>query len=247
MQGIRASNLTAAQRNDAQTAFRRQPRLTLLPVLVALLCAAAMNGCSRGSQEPSPTPSKAPGPQLVVFIIDRTASTSKIQEPLLKYASDALSEYSKEGPMHLILINLDEKPSMDIEKSGDLTSDDVDDVVSHIKQIDYKGKGTDIVGAFDKAYEYYTYEKAPPKAFRILCFTDGLVESLTGQKFRPWSKLDAEKFKKASASIGVYFLASSARGEVEKALAGLGALIKEEGESKTEAKNEEYDLPGIAK
>lgn len=206
---------------------------------VLLLVVVFSTGCNRKQKQTL-------GPPLVIFIVDRTSSTTEFQGALLKYSAEALYEYSKEGPMHFVLVNLDEKPSMDIEKSGDLTSDQVDEILTHVKKIDYNGKGTDIVGAFDKAYEYYTYEKKKPRAFRLLCFTDGLVQAPRGQKFRQWSELDANKFKKSGASVGVYFIDPSVRQQVESALSGTGALIKERNQAKSEVKEETYDLPGIA-
>ncbi|MCL5670076.1 MAG: hypothetical protein M1423_02085, partial [Acidobacteria bacterium] len=146
------------------------------------------------------------------------------------------------------------KPTMDVEESGDLTSDQVDDVIAHVKRIDYSAKGTDIMGAFDLAYNYYTYEKKRPRAFRILCFTDGLIESPPGQKFRPWSTFNQDKFRKAGASIGIYFLAETAPGikansvrqQVEGATRNLKCVIEEEGEAKDDVKNGTFHLPGLA-
>lgn len=209
-----------------------------IAIATLILLSASLLGCMH---KPKPTF----GPPLVVFIVDRTASTSDIQKQLLKYSSDALSEYSKDGPMHFVLINLDEKPTVAMEKSGDLTREQIEDILSRIKNIDYKGKGTDIVSAFDKAYEYYNFEKKKPSSFRILCFTDGLVEAPRGQIFRKWSKIDTGKFKNSEASIGVYFIDSAVRQQVEGALSGTKFLIKEKNQAISEVKEEKYDLPGI--
>lgn len=185
------------------------------------------------------------GPPLVVMIVDRTASTSSFSGQLQSYAAAAIAEYAKQGKMHIVLINLDESPSMDIEKTGELTNDEIDEINGYIKQVDYQAKGTDIVGAFDKACEYYGYERVPPRVFRVLCFTDGLAESATSRKFRQWSDLDATKLKEANAQVAVYFVSSQVRGQVESALSGMNAKIKETSQAKGEAEKETFDLPGV--
>lgn len=249
---VLANNMTisALRNREKQSRGCGSVKTTLarcLVIAVLLILVVLPTGCSHQRKRTS-------GPPLVVLIVDRTSTTKHIQKDLVTYASEALSEYAQEGQMHIVLVNLDQKPSMDVEQSGELTSDKMDSVIAHVKKIDDSAKGTDIIGAFDVAHDYYSYEKKKPKAFRILCFTDGLIESPPGQKFRPWSAFDKEKFAKAKASIGIYFLASSKQGtkanqirhDVESATKGLDCIIEEEGQAKEDVRDGTFHLPGRA-
>ena len=176
--------------------------------LLLLLCAGGLS-CKPAPPRP---------PQFVVLIVDTSASVAPLQDSILGYAKAALNEYAAKGKMKVTVINLDEAPSVEFQREGVLYEEDVDDIVAHVKAIDYDAKGTDIIGAFELALRYYGYEKTPPTVVKILCFTDGFAEGPKGTDFRDWGDHDWSRLGATKASVAVYFVDPRNRDKVEGAL-----------------------------
>ena len=207
----------------------------LIAGTIVLLALAGLVGCGR---------KKPRGPLFAVFIVDSSASVSQHQEEMLAYARLALDDYSKTGPIKVTVVNLNESPSVEFQKEGELYEEDLEEVLKHVKEIDYDANGTDIISAFELAQQYYGYEKIPPRAFKILCFTDGLIEGPKGNSYRQWTDFDWAKIGQLGASIGVYFVDPKVRHELETALAPVGTFfIKNKNDALDDLKNEEAKLP----
>jgi len=208
---------------------------SLTTAVVIVLALAALGGC--GKRQPR-------GPLFVVFIVDRTASVSELQDEILAYARLALDDYSKTGPIKVTVVNLNESPSVEFQKEGELYEEDVEEVLGHVKGINYDAKGTDIISAFELAQQYHGYEKIPPRAYKILCFTDGLIEGPKGHGYRQWADFDWAKMGQLGASIGIYFVDPKVRHEIETAPAPVGTFfIKNKNDALDDLKNEEARLP----
>lgn len=213
-------------------ALQSSLRATTGLLIGACLAASAVIGCRR-------TPEM--GPQFVALIVDSSASVSKYQPYLLQYAKLALDDYARNGDLKVTVINLNEAPSVEFQKEGTLYEEDVEDVVNHVKAIDYDATGTNIIAAFELVEQYYPYEKVKPEACKILCFTDGIIE---GGKFRAWGDHDWAKLQSMDASLAVYFVDPGVRDEVERALKPLGRyFVKNKNDAVDDLKQEEPKLP----
>ena len=184
------------------------------------------------------------GPLFAVLIIDTSASVSGLHDDMLEYARLTLDHYSKLGPMKLTIIKLDEDPTAELQKEGYLYEDDIADVLKYVKNITYDAKGTDIIGAFDLAERYYGYEKIRPRAFKILCFTDGFIDAPKGQHYRKWGQFDWAKMGEQGASIGLYFVDPKVRDEIERALAPVNNyFVKNKNDALDDLKNQNPKFP----
>lgn len=210
--------------------------------MVVLICLAlaCLTGCRAGSTQ------KAAGPLFVCFIVDSSASVSGFQSSILQYAQLALDQYSREGQMKVTVINLNEKPTVEFQTKRDLFEEDIPGVINQVKNINYNAKGTDIVSAFELASQYFGYEQPAPSGFKLLCFTDGVIEGTAGQKFRRWSDFDWSKLQQQGANVGLYFINPDPklREEIQVSVGKLGnAIVKNNKEAVDDLKQEEPDLP----
>ncbi len=228
--GITTSNKGAI----APATITRRQLLTLAGGATLLgLC-----GCLRGSANPKPA-----GMPLVVLIIDRTGSTLPIQQAIGDYVKAALDDYAREDKVKVLLISLIEKPSVDFQREN-ITADDVDEIVGYVKKMNLNARGTDVVGAFETALKYYGYEKQQPSAFKILCLTDGFIDSPKGQKFHDWKDFDWARLDGTGASVGFYFIDPAAREKVELAAKRLRkSFVREKNDALYDLKQDEIKLP----
>lgn len=210
-------------------------RRIALPVLVAALLLAVF-GCNGRK--------KATGPQFVAIIVDTSASCASLRPQLIDYAKLALTDYAAKGKIKVTIINLNESPSVEFQKEGEFYDEDIDEIIKHVKDIHYNAKGTDIISAFDCAQKYYSYEKVTPRSFKILCFTDGLIDPAKGRTCRKWSEFDWKKLNTQGASVGLYFIDPKVRDDIESSLKALGAYFVQNRNDAIDAlKNEEAKIP----
>lgn len=186
------------------------------------------------------------GPQFVCFIVDSSASVSGFQAKILEYAQLALDYYSRQGPLKVTVINLNESPTVEFQTARELFEEDIPEVINQVKAIDYDAKGTDIISAMELASQYYGYERMPPSDFKLLCFTDGRIEGMSSQSFRQWADFDWTKLQEQGAEIGLYFIVPDPklRAQVEASLQGFpSAIIRNAKEAEDDLSQEEPDLP----
>lgn len=206
-----------------------------LPVLVAVLVLVVV-GCN-GKK-------KTTGPQFVAIIVDTSASCASLRPQLIDYAKLALTDYAAKGKIKVTIINLNEDPSVEFQKDGEFYDEDIDEIIKHVKGIRYNAKGTDIISAFECALKYYSYEKVTPRSFKILCFTDGLIDPAKGRVCRKWSGFDWKKLNSQGASVGLYFIDPKVRDDIESSLRVLGAYFVQNRNDAIDAlKNEEAKIP----
>ena len=216
-----------------------------LRLAVLVVCAAATLATT-ACRHPDPTASpvalkKKNGPLFLVLIVDTSASVSGYRGNICKYVQAAVEQYGASGPLKVTVINLNEKPSRDFQKDGEFYADDVDELLKYIKTVDLKAKGTDVVGALEKAVEYRGYERVEPRDFKVLCFTDGIIEG--PKKYKTYKDFDWGAFKKSGAGIGFYFVDPSVRKELEASVKDLNVVIKEKNDALDDVNQEEPKVP----
>ncbi len=188
----------------------------IIIIISILISGILITGCSSKEKK---------GPNYVVMIVDTSGSIKNFNSDLIKYANKALREYADQGNLKLTLINLNEKPTVEIQKEGELYREDIERILNHIKTIEYKAKGTDVIGSIELAKQYYSYEKIKPRSVKILCFTDGVIEGPAGSHYKSWEEIDLSFLNEGNGQIGFYFINPEVRADVEKATINIRKVI----------------------
>lgn len=206
--------------------------------LVVVMAITVLCGCLNGGEEQ--------GPLFVAVIVDSSASVAEFEKQIMAYAKLALDEYCRTQEVHVAVVNLDEDPKVEFQKTGDFYEEDIEEILSHIEAIDHDAKGTDIIGALDLVMTYYSYQKLPPSGLKILCFTDGYIDAQPGGTVRQWDEFDWERLAQMNAGVGFYFIATdeALRAKIQTALGSINdTVVRNENEALDDLKLEEPAIP----
>jgi len=207
--------------------------------VVTFTLAIGLAGCPRPNTEQA-------GPAFLALIVDSSASVAPLEPYILKYARFAMESYALRGPVHVALINLNEAPTVEFEQEGTLYDEEVDAVISHIKDINPDARGTDIIAAMELAIKYYTYQQVKPSAFTVMCFTDGHIDPPPGGSVRQWEDFDWTQFAQRGAKIGFYFVDvdPKLRDRIEAVLRSTSSsVVRNRNEAIDDVKKQEPILP----